>query len=207
MRGGAKGEATNAMTAIVITVVFLAIVGGTMYSAVDKGNNPLNAIDSLKTTALARERCVNLDNWLDDRERGATDTYEVSISPDIESASVYALYVHPSVIGVPYTGEWDLQSWTVACTGSSGKEYTLVKRDYSDVYDEGFLKVKYDYKLWVIPVSKTLIDPTKSAYESAWNCPDKVKVTLVTAGAWWDFFDSHGTDAAVELCYYEDVKI
>lgn len=198
---GRKGVAMNATYLIVLLVASLAFyiyIAPQISSA--KTDKVVKSMDVLELTVLSKETCVKLDNDGDDREAGKTDVYAID-DVDIKGTQAYALYFTPNLLGEPFFGSWNLESWKVTCDGKdeggNPKSYTLVGWNYADIYSEGYLHIGYDGLR-----TKALIDATKPdpLYSASWGCtdPGPVKVTLVTSSkGWWG-----GTDQNVELCYY-----
>lgn len=219
-----KRKKGNAMQAVLLAVIFMAtlvIYGITMYSKSQETEKPFKRMDAIMNMALTKETCVDLDkSGYNDRTSGATDVYTCSDTPglcsvDLKNANVFALYFGPAAMGVPFTGDWDINGWSVTCEGkdiedqTKPKTYALVKWDYEKIYPAAYLNVSYTRAYLFYPTTRTLIEPTESAYKPVWKCDNRVKVTVSTAGFCIGFpgycllsADTHGTDENVELCYY-----
>lgn len=169
------------------------------------GRKAANTIDNIKAMALTKEVCIDLDKSGDDRKSGAIDVYDGANTPalaqvPVENTQAYSLYFKPAVIGVPFTGGWNLKEWKVTCEGvkdGSPYTYTLVKWDYAAIYPKGFLPLEYKSLR-----TRALIDASEIAYKPEWKCAGGAKVIMETSSAGW----LGGTDENVELCYYTKRK-
>lgn len=193
---------TYHLALFVLVTALLAMAYEFMISG--KGKEAVNNLGNLgKIFYAVKEECVGLNLEGADREAGDKDVYDASNTPGLgkvplKDAYAYALYLYPATGGMPWSGTWYLQKWSVTCEGlefGKPKTHIIVVRDYAEIYPRGYLPVLYKSQS-----TRALIDMSESEYEAIWSCPDSVKVTVVTADASGEI--GEGTDENVDLCYY-----